>query len=542
MDSDNHQKFTDRGLLPHLPPVYRLPRDILEHIFALNATDPQVWVVDRAAVTLAASQVCTKWRSTALSYPMIWGNTIIYHQHSLGWIDVLLRRSEPSLLDFGSHVGCIAMTDRLDGELGVLGLVFRHTSRLRTFNLQAKLAAWPLICSHFLEQPAPNLEYLNFCVLSTPGCILEKPLFNDHAPSLRNLHLRRCAVNFTSPILMRLTELYVDEITALNAARTPTSWLQVLAQMTSLRWLTIIDAISHSDSSEINLPAVHLPKLEMLRVSGPLHETVMLIDHLVVPPRSGLRLICNHSQVGVDQRLLCKIIERKLGFWEKDTPDRDFKVILDSHSFVFGNLTHVDTTWEVSAAEIEHYKQILPPDPVFSLILQSENTGDILPLFFLLFPLFKHSFPTTTHLVLWLDYDRDDGTEAFRPLVNTFPSFVNLVSLDLLGDSLSYLFPLLQHLLPSGSVFFPALETLHFLEAYFRLGSKSLDHAAAYLQWRRERGFPVKLVHIDESTIDRGLITMKFGDVEIDLDRGNDSGHSDGWDRSDDSDDSDGGE
>jgi hypothetical protein len=264
----------------------------------------------------------------------------------------------------------------------------------------------------------------------------------------------------------------------------------------------------------------------MLRVRGPLHETVMLIDHLVVPPRSGLRLICKHSQVGVDQRLLCKIIERKLGFWEKDTYKRYLKVSLNVNSVIFGNLPPVDMVWEVSAAEIEHYKPRLPPDPVLSAILRSENPDDLLPLFLLLLPLFKHSFSTATHLVLWLNYDGDDGTEVFRPLVNIFPSFVNLVSLHLLGDSLPYIFQFLQYLPPSGSISLPALETLHFFQGYFRSGSESLGRAARYLQWRRERGFPIKLVYIYESRIDRELIAMKFGDVGVDLEGWNDSDDS----------------
>jgi hypothetical protein len=164
--------------------------------------------------------------------------------------------------------------------------------------------------------------------------------------------------------------------------------------------------------------------------------------------------------------------------------------------------------------------------PFFQL-LQSENADDLLPLFFLLFPLFKHSFPTTTHLVLWANYYRDDAPEVFRPLVNIFSSFVSLVSLDVSAGSLPYLFPLLQDLPPLGSILLPALETLHFLQGYFRPGSESLDHAATYLQWRRARGFPVKLVHIYESRIDRELITTEFRDVRIELDGWNDSDDSD---------------
>ena len=511
------------------PPIFKLIAEIFEHILLLNATDPDVYTPKRAATTMASSQVCTKWRSAALNYPMIWGHIIFYRKHSLRWINQLLRRSEPSLLDFGSRLQPISIKDRQDGELGVLELVLNNMPRLRIFSLQATTACWELLQTRFLQQPAPNLEFMHLCILLNPGHVLTDSinLYNDHAPSLRNVHLYRCAVDLTSPVLTPLTELYVREITALNAAPTVKSWLHVLGEMSSLRWLTIMDAISSASNDGTILPSIHLAKLEMLRVDGVFHESVTLINQLVTPPHCGLRVDCRHTSLGPDQRILCAIIERKLKFWEKDIPDRRFIAEHEEYSVALGNLENIDVTWGACSAEVVQHSQKFPPwprsDPVLTIILRLGNTEDVTPLFLSLFALFDHTFATTTYLSLWIDCEVDNDTEVFLPLVNSFRSFVNLKSLDLLHDFHSYLFPLLQHVSPSNSVLLPTLHTVHFLQADFWRSSGSLACVTAFLRWRREEGFPVQKVRIYESRVDREFVLLELGDVEVDMADWNDS-------------------
>ena len=42
----------------------------------------------------------------------------------------------------------------------------------------------------------------------------------------------------------------------------------------------------------------------MLSVDGPFHESVTLVNHLIVPPRCGLRFCGYDAHLGVDQRRL----------------------------------------------------------------------------------------------------------------------------------------------------------------------------------------------------------------------------------------------
>jgi hypothetical protein len=38
---------------------------------------------------------------------------------------------------------------------------------------------------------------------------------------------------------------------------------------------------------------------------------------------------------------------------------------------------------------------------------------------------------------------------------------------------------------------------------------------AAFLRWRREEGFPIQKVCIDESGVDREFVLLELGDVEV---------------------------
>jgi hypothetical protein len=129
------------------PAIHRLVDDILAYIFLLNATpDPKSknQPTIEHATTVASSQVCTRWRSIALNSRSIWSLIIDYPRHSLKWIEILLDRSNPSLLDFGSRINKVLLEELVDGGQGVLELVFNHIDRLRIFNLRVPASFWEL--------------------------------------------------------------------------------------------------------------------------------------------------------------------------------------------------------------------------------------------------------------------------------------------------------------------------------------------------------------------------------------------------------------
>ena len=169
--------------------IHRLVDDILTYIFFLSATAPDPDGREHAT-TVASSQVCMRWRSIALQCHTIWGPIIDYSRHSLKWIETLLDRSHSSPLDFGSRIARVNTVSLLDGGQGVLELVLKHIDRLRTFNLEVPDSCWDLLCSRFLQLPAPNLEFAKISIV-----------FNDF--TRRTRVLKRFA-ELTHPILITM--------------------------------------------------------------------------------------------------------------------------------------------------------------------------------------------------------------------------------------------------------------------------------------------------------------------------------------------------
>jgi hypothetical protein len=232
--------------------------------------------------------------------------------------------------------------------------------------------------------------------------------------------------------------------------------------------------------------------------------------------------------MGSSQRTLWAILKTKLDSWEKDTPNRRFDAIQRDNSISVGNNRDSTTVWDTEA-EAAYYETIRHPDPTLAVTLRSPDTQEVLSLFLQLFAIFEPTFPTTRSLKLWIDYPRSDSAEVFLPLIRCFPSFETLCTLYLTSDSHSFIFPLLQRISESssGSVLLPFLHTIIFINADFRPSSGSLARVSSFLQWRRERGFPIHNIDIIESWIDREYIQSQLQDVGVGMDVWNDTGTED---------------
>ena len=501
--------------------IHRLVDDILAYIFFLNATAPDPDDLEHAT-TVASSQVCKRWRSIALHCRMIWCPIIDYSRHSLKWIETLLDRSHPSSLDFGSRIKTVHLLDRRAMPGPVLELVFNHIDRLRIFNLRVLASFWELVCSRFLRLPAPKLEFVNVIIdsNSTQQFKAAPPLFGNHAPNLQNLQLRGCTIDFTSPILTRLTELYIADPTAFP---TVLDWLNILGGMPSLRWLTLVGAISRSAMTNITYPIIHLAALEMLSVDDEFQKSVTLVEHLMVPPRCGLRLRCDDARIGFDQVKLWAIIEKKVNSWAKNVLNRHLDTISHPAMVAVGNTRMLDVgsrgTWD-GEAEVAHYKQYIHLlDPVMVIELRLSIPREAFPLFLSLFGLFEPTFFDTTSLNLYIDYYPNDGHEVFLPLVDSFRNFVNLEKMYLMGDSvLEILLPLIQQQsLPNSVLLLPALQSLCLRSVTLGYTSDTLLHVVDFLRWRGEQGFPVQKINFVQSSINRKYLLTHIQESVVEI-------------------------
>ena len=385
------------------------------------------------------------------------------------------------------------------------------------------------MCSRFLQLPAPKLEFVNIDIDDRDDSVTQQfkaalPLFDNHAPNLQNLQLRRCMVDFTSPILTRLTELYIYMYRDATALPTILDWLNILGGMPSLRWLTLVRAISRSAMINVAYPIIYLAALEMLSVDDELRMSVTLVEHLIVPSRCGLRLRCSGVRIGFDQVKLWAIIEKKVDSWAKNVPNRNLKTFSYPTMVAVGN-TSVGSrkTWdaEAEAALYRPEQYIHLPDPVMAIQLRISNPRESFPLFVSLFALFDRTFFDTTSLSLYINYSPNErpGPEVFLPLVDSFRNFVNLEKMYLLCDSVSeILLPLLQQQSPPNSVLLlPSLQSLCLRGVTLGYTSNTLHHVADFLRWRGEQGFPVQKINIVDSSINRKYLQTQIQDTVVEI-------------------------
>ena len=101
---------------------------------------------------------------------------------------------------------------------------------------------------------------------------------------------------------------------------------------------------------------------------------VTLVNHLIVPPRCGLWLHCDHAEVGFDQQLLA-IIEKRMDSWGKNTPNCHLEAWSTEGYVGIGNLSLPDLgsgpPWSSEAVEVAKGQSVSGSgvEPVMAILL-----------------------------------------------------------------------------------------------------------------------------------------------------------------------------
>ena len=462
-------------------PIHCLPDEILEVIFLINNSKlvERDHLYDPHSTTLATAQVCQRWRAVALNYPIIWSRIINYEQHSPLWIESLLARSGSTLIDVGGPGDSIFKSVKLQQPrtMPVLQSIFKRTASLKTVSLCIRDGPWESICRSFLQHPAPNLESLVLMTSRTfPDCH-PNPLFSNEAPCLRRLHLRRCLIDLSSSALSNLTRLSVWDVTLrtvisasakLKLVPSVAEWLRVLKNIPLLRFLTLSNAISHSTKHEQPLHDVDLPHLTFLKLNSRLYSGISLIDHLNIPPSCGIEFwLYRHGDPGrftvaLDGPKLLSFLFKQLIYWPQNCSDRYLQAKKHGGKIRFGNSKRIGQVSYMTESLFEEHSSCHSKDPILSLVLVFDPLDDSFGFFNQLLELYSSTFSTITTLDLWLDQESASGTTATInnnsfPAFDTFRSFTNVKTLNLVEQSPLYLLPLFQH---SSHPLFPALHSL----------------------------------------------------------------------------------
>ena len=312
-------------------------------------------------------------------------------------------------------------------------------------------------------------------------------------------------------------------------------WLQVLKNIPTLRFLTLINSISHISGSEPEhadpLPVVDLPHLTLLTINTRICSCISLIDHLNIPPSCGIEFwlspTIGRSSVVLDSpKPMLFFLSKQFTHWPQNCSDRYLKAeILNGGKIHFGNSKSVgedSSRYMTKSDKVEAHSRY-SKDPMLSLVLTLNPFDDSFAFYNQLLELYSPTFSTTTTLDLWIAQEFANSvittttTSGSFPALATFPSFTNLKTLNLLGQSPRYLLPLFHHSsLPGHDVLFPALESLHLTETNME-GLRS--EFVAFLRRRAKAGIPLSEIKmlggfVSNQTAER---LSRFGNLRVSL-------------------------
>jgi hypothetical protein len=467
--------------------IHDVPDGLLCDIFLTSlARDPNLQIADTRKILISICLACKRWQELAYSYPLLWTRVIDFEKDNAERITQLLHRSgsAPFEIGTGSAFDPVQQQNKQSKEL--LRIVFEHRSRIKNMNLSIRYAPWDTICQDFLNHPAPNLEFLNLTTSCPfPDCSFSGLLFANHAPRLAHFHMQRCLADFSSPVLHNLTTLCVSDITAPrlgtlprkfeNIAPTVEGWLQILQNMIALQYLTLVNSITRTDNPQAHkCPNIPLPCLRLLSLSASFVEGAVLLKSLKIPPSCGIRLRCKDRNPTVESGpLMLAAISDQISH-RQDLPKGQGRYLqarlLDGGRIHFGNSSRIGLLWNFTEPDevAEHAKK--SADPLLSLLLAFTNDSPIAWTFIRqLLALYEPTFSTTTELDFWIDEQSivtHEDVASLSTLTN-FGAFTAVERLELYGQSLIHLLPLIDSLSQADEPIFPSLRLLRLTGTIF---------------------------------------------------------------------------
>lgn len=496
-----------------------LPDEILCNVFLSNTVGEGQTVRE---TLISTCLVCKRWHTLLASYPLIWSRVIDFEKDSPECVAELLHRSGATPFEVGGTSVFEAVRQQNRHSIRTLQSIFEHNSRVKTMNLNIRYAPWELICKDFLSYPAPNLEFLNLITSCPfPNCSHDGPLFANQAPRLTRFHMQRCLTDFSSPTLHNLTDLSVFDIVApeqpafmpqanshTKLAPTVLGWLQILQNMPSLRYLTLVNSVTRTAVNDEVFIRTILPNLHLLSLCSFFDEGSTILDRLDIPASCGIRLKCTarHSASPSSGSKLLAALSHQLTHWPKGSARRYLQAkLLDGDRVHFGNSRRIGLIWNVTDKEELANHARSSPDPLVWLVLDFND--DMLARRFLgqLLAIYETTHSTITCLDFWIDEVSTSTTgdiASLGTLVNYISWFTNLEMLNLIGQSPVHILPLFKALSTPDHIIFPHLRSVHLTGTIFEPSSNQVSLAViGFLVQRVELQAPLAELWIVDGEI-----------------------------------------
>ncbi|ETW76406.1 hypothetical protein HETIRDRAFT_480534 [Heterobasidion irregulare TC 32-1] len=266
--------------------ISQLPTEILTHILSLLRLDGR-----HDSSRLKATHVCRRWREVALACPYLWSEVTSLRR--LNGILELIRRAKNVDLTFD-------IDETFPTTNVILGQLVTHIGRTQTLKLEIDYRNWRWCNSLLMSKPAPALQSLQLVSTTDIEYQLPSDMFMGTCPPLRSLSLRRCFVNFSSPLFhCELTHLTLIDICAfvdeengftknyttelLNALRELPCLLELHISRPSPPWVVV-------DSNLASHATIPLPHLKLLYLEAHVNYCSGLVSHFVLPYFTRLKL------------------------------------------------------------------------------------------------------------------------------------------------------------------------------------------------------------------------------------------------------------
>ncbi|KAF8165992.1 hypothetical protein B0H34DRAFT_691404 [Crassisporium funariophilum] len=394
----------------HTPSPNLLPELLLE-IFLINANmdndDPNFPKVSFAQITTRhCSSVCRFWREVALGSSSLWGRLLHVRQGNQEWRQTMLHRSGASPLCVqgrvnGSDAGCTAF---------ISAVLANEWPRIRVFRVIFRLAAlFPTHIWECIRRPAPLLESFEVDIdphISTAATAggTQPRFFDDHAPNLRKLIVKRMTVSINASCFSNIQEFSVTYgINRLSL----TELLEILAKLPILESLSLRKAfLSPTPAlSSSRYPYITLPRLRKLTLHQDFRGCAALLDHIFPEEGCSLELTTPLERGAItDLPTMQNAVSRYSRGWFQKTTCPELGLSLMRTSL---------RVWNIPAGDLA---------PSFDVDLHcSEDTGPIAPVLTLMKAFSECRFDRIDSLIFTVHYFPDSESvvslQAFLALL-----------------------------------------------------------------------------------------------------------------------------
>lgn len=305
------------SILPGASPRLNF-RDI-KRILYLASADDEFCLRDsnavRAKTARYTSQVNRHWRTIALNQPAIWLGPVLCWYSAPCWLDAVLNRSNPLLLD--------ALIPS-DAPLIAIQLALRHLSRIRDLVLDiSSRDTWVEAEKALRQQQAPYLERFSIkippVVDRSRRSVFPPPknLFCSYAPMLQQFKTHNFPVDLTLKIFHNLKVLVIYKMQFIPIPHL----LDVLRNITGLQELEITrpteNVMSPTDfCAPLPIPdPLYMSDLRRLSISAPVSACADILRNLAIPESCDISLHCRNAYNGRDLRDISSRLGRILTHW-----------------------------------------------------------------------------------------------------------------------------------------------------------------------------------------------------------------------------------